>query len=92
MLTYTEALTVRYRVAGVELPDDVDWCQFSELLTVGVECVLQRECDAFDARRHAVKNAALEVSAAAKWSEVARFVRDRDQAVKSGARIERVTP
>lgn len=91
MLTYTEALTVRYRVAGVELPDDVDRCQFSELLTVGVECVLQRECDAFDARRHAAKDAALEISAAAAWSSVAKFVRDRDQAMQSGAYIERVS-
>ena len=84
-LTYTDANTLRYKVTGIELPDDVDQRQFNELLTAGVRDVLQHELDAFDARRHAAKNAALEAAAAAKWSAVAKFVRDRDQALKSGA-------
>lgn len=90
-LTYTEANTLRYKVAGVELPDDVGRGQFLELLTAGVNDILQHELVTFDARRHAAKDAALEVAAAANWSAVAAYVRDRDQALKSGARIERVS-
>lgn len=89
MITYDDANRIRYAVTDLPLPEGIDRASFNALLTAGVRDVLQQELDALDARRHAGKDAALEVSAAAKWSEVSRFVRDRDAAIKSGAYVER---
>ena len=72
-----------------ELPD-ADPAKLIAVLTAGTAYVLGQELDALEDRRREAKAAAEAVSEAADWSAVARFVRDRDQALKSGARIERV--
>lgn len=91
-LTYAEALDLRHRLAHVALPEDLDRAQFHALLTAGVRDVLHQELDALAERRHALKEASLAVAEAADWAAVAQRVRDRDQAVRSGAYIERGRP
>ncbi|MDH3026414.1 DUF2742 domain-containing protein [Gordonia alkanivorans] len=70
------------------LPDD-DGAKLLAVLTAGTRAILEDELAALADRRHAQKAAALEVAQAADWSAVARRVRDRDQAWKSGAYIGR---
>ena len=90
-LGYADALTLRSRLIGLPLPDGVDRARYHALLTAGVRDVLLQELDALASRRAAAKNAAVQVSAAADWAAVAKRVRDRDQARRSGAYIERVS-
>ncbi|GAC86095.1 hypothetical protein GP2_054_00010 [Gordonia paraffinivorans NBRC 108238] len=90
-LSYTEALDLRYRLAGIELPETVDRAQLNALLTAGVRAVLEQELDALEDRRRAPKDAALAISQACDWKAVAKRVRDRDEAIKSGKYIERVS-
>ncbi|MDH3026836.1 DUF2742 domain-containing protein [Gordonia alkanivorans] len=71
------------------LPDG-DRAKLLAVLTAGTRAVLEDELAALADRRHAQKSAALEVSRATDWTSVARRVRDRDQAHKSGAYIGRV--
>lgn len=69
---------------------DGDRAKLVAVLTAGTRAVLEDELAALDDRRRAQKDAALEVSRAAEWPAVARRVRDRDQAIASGAYIGRV--
>lgn len=68
---------------------DGDRAKLLAVLTAGTRAVLEDELAALTARRHAAKSAAIEVAQAEDWSAVARRVRDRDQALRSGAFIER---
>lgn len=76
-----------------------EWCALADgdqakliaVLTAGTRAVLvEDELAALDDRRCAAKETAIEVAQAANWSDVARRVRDRDQALRSGAYIGRV--
>ena len=75
-----------------------DWCELGDgspakllaVLVAGSRWVLESDLAAREDRRHALKDAAVEVSDAADWSAVAKRVRDRDAAIRSGAYIERV--
>ena len=75
------------------------WCELADgdkakliaVLTAGTRAVLEDELAALADRRHAAKDAAIAVAQAEDWSGVARRVRDRDQALRSGAYIERVS-
>lgn len=75
-----------------------EWCALADgdqaklvaVLTAGTRAVLKDELDALDDRRCATKATAIEVAQAANWADVARRVRDRDQALRSGAYIRRV--
>lgn len=88
-LTYAEAQSLRYRLVSLPLPEGVDRAQLNALLTAGVRAVLEQELEALDARRRAVKAAAVEVSEAVDWSAQARRIRDRADARRSGAYIDR---
>jgi hypothetical protein len=89
MLSYDEANHLRYRLVDLDLPEDLDRAQFHALLTAGVREVLHQELDAIAERRDAPKAAAVAVSQAADWSAVARRLRDRNQATRSGGYIPR---
>ncbi|WP_168705326.1 DUF2742 domain-containing protein [Gordonia paraffinivorans] len=88
-LTYDQANQLRYRLAGIELPETVDRAQLNALLTAGVRAVLEQELEALEDRCRAVKDAAVEVSGAVDWSAQARRIRDRADARRSGAYIDR---
>lgn len=88
-LTYTEAQSLRYKLVNLPLPEDVDRAAFNALMTAGVRDALLHELDALDHHRRAVKAAALEVSEAVDWSAQARRIRDRADARRSGAYIDR---
>ncbi len=74
-----------------------EWCALADgdrakllaVLTAGTRAVLEDELAALDGQRRAEKSAALEVAQAADWGMVARRVRDRDRAAKTGQYIER---
>ncbi|GAB07881.1 DUF2742 domain-containing protein [Gordonia amarae] len=88
-LDYESANRLRYQLTqAAVLPDDIDRADFIELLTAGVRDIYHRDLDDY---RHAHKAAAVAVSQAADWTAVAKRVRDRDQALKSGAYIPRRT-
>ncbi|PWD44541.1 DUF2742 domain-containing protein [Gordonia paraffinivorans] len=89
-LSYDEALDLRYKLVNLPLPDGVDRAMFHALLTAGVRDVLSSELEALDARRRAVKAAAVEVSEAVDWSAQARRIRDRADARRAGQYIDRV--
>lgn len=88
-MNYAEANALRYRLTSLDLPEGIDRAQFHALLTAGVLNVLCEELQALDDRRHAEKLAAEAISEARDWAAVARRVRDRDTARRSGAYIER---
>lgn len=71
-----------------ELRDD-DSQKVAALLIAGSRWCLEEEIAQLRARRDAEKAAALEVVQAANWTAVARRIRDRDNAMRSGAHIER---
>ena len=89
-LSYTDALTLRYRLLDLPLPDDVERCDYIAILTAGVRDRLLDELAALDDRRQARKDAAVAVSQSQDWARVAQRVRDRDNARRTGAFIERV--
>lgn len=68
---------------------DSDRAKLIAVLTAGTRAVLEDELAALADRRHAAKSAAIEVAQAEDWSAVARRVRNRDQALRSGAYVER---
>ncbi len=88
-LCYADATSVRAQVVWLPLPSAVDRVEYVALLTAGVRWALERELAEADERRRARKAAAVEVAHAADWEAVARRVCDRDQAIRSGAFIER---
>lgn len=88
-MNYTEANDLRYKLTNLPLPEDIDRAAFNALLTAGVAHCLFQELDALADHRDALKLAAIEVSQAADWATVAKFTRDRDAAIKSGAYVER---
>ncbi|OBA31643.1 MULTISPECIES: DUF2742 domain-containing protein [Gordonia] len=89
-LTYERANNLRYKLIDVELPEGVDRAMFCALLTAGVRGCLEQELDALEDSRNAMKDAALAISQAADWNAVAKRLRDRDAAIRSGAFVERV--
>ncbi|MBM7278279.1 DUF2742 domain-containing protein [Gordonia rubripertincta] len=86
-------------IAGGPTPDvgSPEWCALADgdrakliaVLTAGTRAVLEEELAAIDDRRRALKAASVEVAASADWTAVARRVRDRDQATRSGQYVER---
>lgn len=70
---------------------DGDRTKLIAVLTAGTRAILEESIAAIDDRRQAAKDAALEVAQAADWTAVAKQVRDRDQALRSGAYIGRVS-
>ncbi|AZZ81686.1 hypothetical protein C5O27_11895 [Gordonia alkanivorans] len=100
---YTEVREYVQRLvgtAGGPTPDagSPAWCALADgdqakliaVLTAGTRAVLEDELAALDDRRCAAKKTAIEVAQAANWSDVARRVRARDQALRSGAYIGRL--
>lgn len=77
-LSYTEALTLRSRLVGLPMPDDLDQAAVNALLTAGVRDVLLQELDAL-AEKKALKEAAVEVSQAMPWGEAGRRIATRRQ-------------
>ena len=69
--------------------DDADPAKLAAVLVAGSRWALHCEIERLAHRRHAQKEAALEVAQALDWSRVAKQVRDRDQAHRSGAYIPR---
>ncbi|WP_168702112.1 DUF2742 domain-containing protein [Gordonia paraffinivorans] len=88
-LSYTEALDLRYKLVNLPLPEGIDRTAFHVLLTAGVRAVLEQELEALEDRRRAPKDAAIAISQACDWKAVAKRVRDRDDARRSGAYIDR---
>lgn len=70
------------------LPDD-DPQKLAALVIAGSRWVLEEQVAEQRARRDAEKAAAVEVARAADWTAVARRIRDRDAALRTGARIPR---
>lgn len=100
---YTEVREYVQRLVGTSggstpAAGSPEWCLLADgdqaklvaVLTAGTRAVLKDELDALDDRRCAAKAVAIEVAQAANWADVARRVRDRDQALRSGAYIGRV--
>ena len=73
-----------------ELPDD-DPRKVTALIIAGSRWVLEEEIAELQARRDAEKAAAIEIAAARDWVAVARRIRDRDLALRTGAHIPRRT-
>ncbi|MCZ4535560.1 DUF2742 domain-containing protein [Gordonia terrae] len=71
--------------------DDNDPAKITAVLIAGSRWCLEEEIAQLHARRAAEKAAALEVATAADWTRVARQLRDRDIALRSGAHIPRRT-
>ncbi len=90
-LSYSKANNLRYKLHDIDLPQGLDRADFNALLTAGVRDVLMQELDALADRREAEKSAAIEVSGAANWAAVANRIRNRDNAIRSGVYVERVT-
>ncbi|MGC5246433.1 DUF2742 domain-containing protein [Gordonia sp. DT219] len=88
-MNYAEANALRYAVADIPLPEDIGRAEFLELLTAGVRDALFGDLQDAQDERDAVKLAALAVAEARDWAAVAKRVRDRDSARKSGMFIER---
>lgn len=69
--------------------DDNDPEKLTALLIAGSRWCLEEQIAELHARRGAEKAAAVEIASAADWTAVARRIRDRDNALRSGAHIER---
>lgn len=69
---------------------DSDRAKMLAVLHAGTRAVLEDCVAAIDDRRREAKAAAVEIAQAADWNAIARRVRDRDQAMRSGAYIGRV--
>ncbi|OPX14383.1 DUF2742 domain-containing protein [Gordonia sp. i37] len=69
--------------------NDTDSRKLAALVIAGSRWVLERELDEIHCQRSALKQAAAGVSEARDWAAVARRVRDRDEAIRSGAYIPR---
>lgn len=74
--------------AWVELPDD-DPAKWIAVLTAGSRWCLQEQLDQIDAFRAAAKEAAIDIAEARDWAAVAKRVRDRDAAHRTGAHVSR---
>ncbi|WP_055474912.1 DUF2742 domain-containing protein [Gordonia sp. HS-NH1] len=74
---------------GWQALDDTDPRKLAAVLCAGSRWCLEEQIAELHARRDAQKAAAVEIAAAADWSAVARRIRDRDNALRSGAHIER---
>lgn len=76
-----------------------EWCALPDydpdklfaVLIAGTRWVLEQQMADIEAGHQARKDAACEVSEAADWVAVAKRVRDRDEAIRSGAYVERVS-
>lgn len=68
---------------------DTDPHKTAAVLCAGSRWVLEEQIADLQARRDAEKAAALEIVQAADWTAVARRIRDRDNALRSGAHIPR---
>ncbi|WP_338855440.1 DUF2742 domain-containing protein [Gordonia hongkongensis] len=101
---YTEVRAYVQRLVGTAggpapAAGSQEWCALADgdrakmlaVLHAGTRAVLEDCVAAIDDRRRKSKAAAVEVSQADDWTAVARRVRDRDQALKSGSYIERVS-
>lgn len=101
---YTEVRSYVQRIVGTHggpapVAGSPAWCGLADgdrakllaVLHAGTLAVLEDSLAALAERRQASKEAAVEVSQATDWTAVARRVRDRDQALKSGAYVERVS-
>ena len=69
--------------------DDDDIRKTASLIVAGSRWVLEEQFTQIADRRAAEKSAATEISQARDWAAVAKRVRDRDQALRSGAYIPR---
>lgn len=100
---YTEVRSYVQRIVGTHggsapAAGSPAWCDLADgdkakliaVLHAGTRAVLEDSLAALADRRQAIKEAAVEVAQADDWTAVARRVRDRDQALKSGAYIERM--
>ena len=100
---YTEVRAYVQRIVGTHggsapAAGSPAWCDLADgdkakliaVLHAGTRAVLEDSLAALADRRQAIKEAAVEVAQADDWTAVARRVRDRDQALKSGAYIERM--
>lgn len=70
------------------LPDD-DPEKIVALLTAASRWALDAECTEIQDRRDALKAAAVDIEQARDWAAVARRIRDRDTALRTGAHIPR---
>lgn len=70
---------------------DDDPRKLAAVLCAGSRWVLEAEIAELQARRDAEKAAAIEIAAARDWVAVARRIRDRDLALRTGAHIPRRT-
>ena len=99
---YTEVRAYVQRIVGTHggpatAAGSPAWCDLADtskakllaVLHAGTRAVLEDCIAAIDDRRQETKAAAVEVSQADDWAAVARRVRDRDQALRSGAYVER---
>ncbi|WLP91441.1 hypothetical protein [Gordonia sp. NB41Y] len=89
-MSYDDALKVRSQVLNLPLPEGCDRAAFHALLTAGVRHCLEQELAELDDRRRGVKDAAVFLSESREWDRVARRIRERDDARRTGAYIERV--
>ncbi|GAA12578.1 DUF2742 domain-containing protein [Gordonia alkanivorans] len=71
--------------------DDNDPAKITALLIAGSRWCLEEEIAQLHASRDAEKAAAVEVVEAADWTAVARRIRNRDIALRTGAHIPRRT-
>lgn len=90
-----------YRVLGGRTTTIIagtpEWCALADddprkvtaLIIAGSRWCLEEEIAELHSRWDAEKAAALEIAAARDWVAVARQIRDRDDALRSGAYIER---
>lgn len=69
--------------------NDGDPRKTAALIVAGSRWVLEQQLDGMRWQRSALKQAAVGVSEARDWAAVARRVRDRDEAIRSGAYIPR---
>ncbi|MDV6310316.1 DUF2742 domain-containing protein [Gordonia amicalis] len=99
---YTEVRAYVQRIVGTHggpapAAGSPAWCDLADsdrakmlaVLHAGTRAVLEDCVAAIDDRRRESKAAAVEVAQAEDWSAVARRVRNRDQALRSGAYVER---
>ena len=61
------------------------------LIVAGSGAALDAARDELHAARHAMKEAAIEISDAREWATVAQRIRDRDAALRSGVYIRRAS-
>lgn len=72
----------------IELPDD-DPEKLAAVLIAGSRWCLEEEAAEIRWQRGALKRASVAISEAKDWAAVAKFIRDRDEALRSGAYIPR---